>query len=83
MMATKLPKKVRLNKSTVAGIAPPKTGRTYVYDTKVHGLAVCVTVTTHRSTWSSDRHLTWRRAAGTAMARGSGRPTSGSNGWLT
>ena len=41
----------RLNftKQSVASIAPPASGRRYVYDTKVPGLCVCVTAAGARS----------------------------------
>jgi len=36
-------KPIRVNKSTINALAPPKSGRTYHYDIKTPGFAVCVT----------------------------------------
>ncbi len=44
MQATKAKaRRINLTKASIVGIDPPASGRTYTYDTKVTGLAVCTT----------------------------------------
>ena len=37
------PRKINLTKTAIQAIEPPASGRTYTYDTKQPGLAVCTT----------------------------------------
>ena len=37
------PVKLALNKTTIAGLSPPATGRTYYHDDRVPGLTLCIT----------------------------------------